>query len=143
MHDLPTCILADDHALIRDAMRIRLEDLELMEVVGESSHCAGAAELIRMLRPTLALVDLRMPGGGGLQLVEDLRTEGCETMLVVFSACRDAAMVSAARTVGADAYIAKDLGASAFAEALALVLAGSGFVCAIAEHGDSQGRLVS
>lgn len=131
MSSLPTCIVADDYAVMRELMRMRLEDMDLARVVGEAAHCAGAVELIRQMAPALALVDLRMPGGSGLGVIEDLRASGCTTRLVLFSACHDDAIVDAARTAGADAYISKDLPGPVFELAVRQVLAGAPFVAAI------------
>lgn len=133
MPSLPTCILVDDHAVVREALRTRIEELGILDVVGEASHCPGAIELIRRVRPTLALVDLRLPGGTGLNVVERLRQEGCATLLVIFSACGDPAVAASAQSVGADAFLTKDLPGTSFRHALEAVLSGRPFLSAIGD----------
>jgi DNA-binding NarL/FixJ family response regulator len=135
MPDRPTCIVADDHALIREVLRLRLEDLELVEIVGEASNWVEAVDLVQAARPTIALLDLRMPGGNGLQMIEQLRAGDTRSKLIVFSACRESGMVTQARVAGADAFIAKDVPGSVFAGLLRSVIDGSPFLSAIDDDG--------
>ena len=87
--DLPTCVLADDNAIIREVLALRVEDTGLVEVIGEACNCPSAVELIEELRPDVAFVDVRIPGGTGLEVVACVRALVLDTRIMVFSASRD------------------------------------------------------
>lgn len=67
-------LLADDEAMVRDGLRMILEAQDDIEVVGEAVEGATAVREARRLRPDVVLMDVRMPGGGGLAAARDLLT---------------------------------------------------------------------
>ncbi|HBL65475.1 MAG TPA: DNA-binding response regulator, partial [Achromobacter sp.] len=74
-------LLVDDHPLVRDGLRLRLETVPRLQVVGEAGNAAAALAFLAACLaeaplgdtlPHLALMDLNMPGGGGLELTAQL-----------------------------------------------------------------------
>src|SRR3989442_10160243 len=61
-------VLADDHDIVRAGLRLLLEGLPDIEVVGEADTGQEALQLIQTLRPQLALLDIEMPGPSGLEV---------------------------------------------------------------------------
>ncbi|MBC7644447.1 MAG: response regulator transcription factor [Thermoleophilia bacterium] len=125
---LPTCVVADDHAIVREAVVIRLEEESLATVVGEAKNGLEAVELIRLQRPEIALIDLRMPAATGIEVAQAVVAEQLPTMVIIYSACIGTSMVEAAFAAGARGYIAKEASTDIMAVAIRSVLAGNEFV---------------
>ncbi len=74
MHDAQIRVLiVDDSATIREILSRILTELKNVEVVGQAQDAAGGLELTRQLHPDLVTLDLRMPGGSGLAVIEQLK----------------------------------------------------------------------
>jgi DNA-binding NarL/FixJ family response regulator len=83
-------LLADDHALLRSAVRALLDSEPGMEVVGEAETGRGALRLAAELSPDVVVVDLRMPDGDGFEVARALSRGTGATAVVVMSARVDA-----------------------------------------------------
>lgn len=113
-----TCIVADDHDVVRAGTRIRLEPVEWLEIVGEAAAGDEAIDLIRQLQPHLALVDLRLPRGDGAAVARAVQREGLPTRVVIFSGFGNTALASNALDAGASGYVLKEAPISVLVEAL-------------------------
>ena len=100
-------LLADDHPLIIAGIRRTIEHLEDMEVVGEAHTGAEIVQLIERRSPDMVLMDLRMPGITGVEMIERIRRERPSVKVVVLSACDDRATIDSALHAGANAYVLK------------------------------------
>jgi len=100
-------LLADDHALVRSGLRALLEAEPDIEVVGEAEDGASVVEASRKLRPDVVLMDLAMPGRGGISATEDLRAECPETRVVILTMHDDEAYVRLAQLAGAAGFVLK------------------------------------
>jgi DNA-binding NarL/FixJ family response regulator len=122
-------LVADDHALIREAFRHLLAELEPGVAVLEAGDCDSACRLIEQ-NPDLDLVllDLRLPGAGGLATLRKLRDEQPALPVVVVSALEDAGTVRAALAQGAMGFIPKSSPNDVMMSALRLVLSGGRYL---------------
>jgi len=100
-------LLADDHALVRSGLRALLEAEPDIEVVGEADDGVSVVEASRKLRPDVVLMDLAMPGRGGISATEDLRAECPETRVVILTMHDDEAYVRLAQLAGAAGFVLK------------------------------------
>lgn len=100
-------IVADDHPLYRESI-IRTLRTAGETVVAETADGASALALIRQHEPDVALVDVRMPGLDGIDLVAALSRHGPDVPVVLLSAFDDGPLVRAGLNAGAAAYITKD-----------------------------------
>ena len=75
MTDLLRVLIVDDEALGRDVLRVRLEDMPDIEILGEASDGDAAVEAILRLRPDLVFLDVQMPGRDGLEVLEAVAGE--------------------------------------------------------------------
>lgn len=91
-------VVADDHEIWRTGVRRDLG--EGFAVVGEAGDAPGAVEVIRRERPDLALVDLHMPGGGGMAVIRECAAEVPIVILTVSEAERDLLDAVGAGAVG-------------------------------------------
>jgi DNA-binding NarL/FixJ family response regulator len=116
-------LIADDHPLFRDGLRALLAARGI-EVVGQAEDGPTAVTLARRLRPEVVLMDLHMPGGGGLEATRRLVAEAPEVKVVVLTASEDDADLFEAIKAGAQGFLPKHLRAEQFFELLAGVAHG-------------------
>src|SRR5215218_7362078 len=101
-------LVADDHAVVRQGLRLFLDLQPDLAVVGEASDGAEAVERVRDLRPDLVVMDLVMPGTDGVRATRALRTVSPETKVLVLTSFADDEHVVAALQAGAAGYVLKD-----------------------------------
>lgn len=104
-----TVVLADDSEVFRSGMARALRANAEFELVGEADGGLSALALVLEHRPDVALLDLRMPGLDGLEVIERLRAASppVTTKLLLLSAYVDDAVVARASEVGCDLYLSK------------------------------------
>src|SRR5215470_1627522 len=117
-------LIADDHKVVRQGLRMFLEvDPELV-VVGEAADGAAAVRLAQNLRPDIVLMDLLMPVMDGIAATATIRREMPETeVLALTSVLEDASVVGAVRA-GAIGYLLKDTEADTLCRAIKAAAAG-------------------
>jgi DNA-binding NarL/FixJ family response regulator len=113
-------LLADDHALFRDGVASLLEAWG-HEVVGVASDGDGAVDLAERLHPSLVLMDVRMPGGGGMAATARLAALHPEIAIVMLTASEDEDDLFTAIKAGARGYLLKNLEAPELRSMLAAV----------------------
>ena len=101
-------VIADDHAIFRQGLRSLIAMASDCEIVGECSRGDEALVLIRELRPTVAILDISMPGLDGLSAVAALRREDDETPVVILTTHDDPLMLERAKRSGANGYVNKE-----------------------------------
>ena len=102
-------LIADDHPLMLQGIRRALEASEDIDVVGEARSGEELLALVERRKPDLVLMDLHMPGLGGLDCIAELRRRWPEVKTVMISASDDRASIDAALLAGASAYILKSV----------------------------------
>lgn len=102
-------LLVDDHAVVRQGLRAYLELQPDIEVCGESGSAAHAAELAGRIEPDVALVDMVMPGGDGIEATRGIRSASPVTQVVILTSLTDEASVRPALEAGAVSYQLKDV----------------------------------
>src|SRR4051794_34262759 len=100
-------VIADDHQLMLEGIRLALADAPDIEVVGETTTGAQVLPLVRQTSPDVVLLDLRMPGMDGLRVLESLRQSHPDVRTVVLSGTDEADVIDAAFQRGAAAFILK------------------------------------
>ena len=100
-------LLADDHAVLRTGLRMLISDHRDLEVVGEASDGDEAVRKAAILRPDVALVDISMPGTGGIKAIERIRQAAPATRVLVLTMHDVPAYLRAALAAGASGYVVK------------------------------------
>ncbi|GHC71597.1 DNA-binding response regulator [Nocardiopsis terrae] len=109
MSEAPVRVLVtDDHPVVRDGIRGMLEAEPGLEVVGEAADGARAVELARALEPDVVLMDLRMPGTGGVAAIRELTGSGLPLRVLVLTTYTTDSDVGPAIEAGATGYLLKD-----------------------------------
>ncbi|HEV7677275.1 MAG TPA: response regulator transcription factor [Candidatus Dormibacteraeota bacterium] len=106
MHPI-TVLVADDEAMVRTAVSDMLGAHPLIVVVGLASDAAGAVALARTHHPSVALLDVRMPGGGGVEAARGIRLASPQTHILAHSAFDDARSLTTMLAAGAEGLIVK------------------------------------
>ena len=100
-------LLADDHKLVRDGLRLLLQRAEEIELVGEARDGQQAIDLAEQQKPDVVLMDVAMPGMNGLRAVELVRALVPDVHIVVLSMYSDEKLVREALRKGANGYVLK------------------------------------
>lgn len=100
-------LLVDDHALVRSGLRALLEGQSDLEVVGEAEDGVVAVERCLTLKPDVVVMDLAMPGRGGIKATEDIRRACPGTKVIVLTMHDDEAYLRLARLAGATGFVLK------------------------------------
>lgn len=115
-------ILVDDHPLVRDGLRLRLEALPGLEVAGEAGNADDALALAEALNPDLALMDVGMNGMSGITLAGIFHERFPAVRVLMLSMHDNIEYVTQALRAGASGYVLKDSPATEIVHAIAAVL---------------------
>ncbi len=101
-------VLADDHAVVRSALRLLLETEEDLEVVAEAGDIDATLRFVRGHRPDVLILDLNMPGGHSLPAVPDLNKASPDTAIVVLTMEKAPSYAREALQSGVLGYVLKE-----------------------------------
>jgi len=121
-------ILADDHALVRAGIRMLIESLPDVEVVGEAGNGEEALEVIKKTSPDIAVLDLGMPRLNGLGTTEYITKYFPKVKVIILSMHRGAEFVLHALRAGAAGYIVKDAATAELGAAIHAVARGESYL---------------
>ncbi len=102
-----TVLLADDHTVVRQALKILLETKEDFKVVGEAENGRQAVALARKESPMVAVLDIAMPELNGIEATRMIRAANNRTRVVVLSALQDKGTIEKLLEAGATGYVLK------------------------------------
>ena len=105
-------LIADDHLIIRQGLRLILETESDFKLVGEATDGAEAVSLCKKLKPDVVLMDLRMPKMDGLTAIEKLRDEQPEIAVIILTTFNEDELMLRGLQAGARGYLLKDTGRS-------------------------------
>lgn len=117
-------LLVDDHQLVRDGLRLRLDAIDGFRVVGEASNMSEALRVMERLDPHLVLTDLSMKGGSGVALTREIRLRRPAMHVLVLSMHNNAEYMAEAKAAGASGYVLKDAPATEIIAAIHTILGG-------------------
>ena len=107
VNDLIRVLLVDDHPVIRDGMRQYIDSERDLQVVGEACDGAEAVQQFLSLSPDVVLMDLQMPGVGGLDAISAIRSHSPHAAIVVLTTYPGDVRASRALALGATSYLLK------------------------------------
>ncbi|WP_345802683.1 response regulator transcription factor [Microbacterium sp. AZCO] len=116
--------LVDDHEIVRRGLGNLIDAQADMEVIGEAATARQALGRIQATSPDVAVLDVRLPDGSGIDVCRDVRSRLPSVACLILTAYDDDTAVSAAVLAGAAGYVLKDIGASRLIESIRAVAAG-------------------
>jgi DNA-binding NarL/FixJ family response regulator len=122
-----TVLLAEDHTVVREGLRVLLEAEGDIEVVAEADTGRQAVEMTKKLRPAVVVMDIAMPLLNGLEATRQILKAVPGTKVLILSAHSDDAYVEQVTALGAAGYVLKQTSARVLAKAVRDVQAGKSF----------------
>jgi DNA-binding NarL/FixJ family response regulator len=123
-------VMMDDHALVRAGLRMILEKQPDMEVVGDADDGEFGLQLIRKLKPDIALVDLHMPNVNGIEVTERVRRSKLSPRIVILTIAGDAPFPRRLLEAGASGYLTKGCPADELVKAIRQIADGRRYLSA-------------
>ncbi len=121
-------IIADDHTIFRQGLLQLLGSAEGVEIIGEAKDGHGALELVLETNPDVAILDISMPGLGGLGVAEEIFKQGSPTRVIFLTVHNNPAVANRALKAGVSGYVVKDNAFEDLLYALRTVVSGGTFI---------------
>ncbi len=126
--DRITVVLADDHKLVRDGIRLVLEREPDIEVVAEADDGDAAARYVLGHKPTILVLDLSMPGKPSFELIPEVAPVSPATSVIVLTMQNEPPFARQAFQAGAKGFVVKQSAASELVDAIRAVIAGGTYI---------------
>ena len=111
-------VIADDHAVAREGLRLILEASPGVDVAGEAADGAEAVRLVEEVEPDVVLMDLRMPGMDGLEAIARIQERRPRVAIVILTTYNEDDLVLRGLQAGARGYLLKDMGSAALLQTI-------------------------
>jgi two-component system, NarL family, response regulator NreC len=121
-------VLADDHHIVREGIKMLLEAQSDISVIGEASDGLRAVDLTIRLKPLILIVDLMMPGLNGLEVTKQVIQHQSRTKVIILSMYSNEAYVTQALRNGASGYVVKESNVSDMVQAVRDVASGRSYL---------------
>jgi two-component system, NarL family, invasion response regulator UvrY len=121
-------ILVDDHTVVRAGFRMLLSTADNMDVIAEADRGEQAIQLYQELKPDIMVMDLSMPGIGGLETIRRILLRDPQARVLVFSVHHEQVYVQRALSAGAKGYITKNSAAERLIKAIEMIMQGEGYI---------------
>jgi two-component system response regulator NreC len=126
--DKTTIVLADDHVVVRSALRMLLEAEPDFEVVAEAGDADAAVRYVLGHKPTVLILDLNMPGRASLEAIPDIRNASPATEIVVLTMQNESAFARRALQAGVRGYVLKEAADAELVQAVHSAAAGETYL---------------
>ncbi len=103
-----TIVLADDHPLFRSGVKYELNEQDDIKVIGEAANGKEAVDLIRQLKPSIAVLDIQMPELTGLEVLKQIEAEDIQTNIILLTMIQSQQVFFDAIDHGVKGYVLKD-----------------------------------
>jgi len=123
-------LLTDDHAIVRSGLKRLLEQHEGIKVVAEAGSGEEAYQLFNQILPDVLILDMSMPGMGGLEALRRILARDSASRVIIFSMHDNATFATQALTAGARGYISKSGDAEDLVDAIRQVSQGHTYLSA-------------
>jgi DNA-binding NarL/FixJ family response regulator len=123
-------VIADDHTIVREGLKQLLAGTSDLEVVGEARNGHDVLAIVRESELDVLLLDLSMPGKGGMELIKQIKSERPKLRILVLSMHAEHQYAVRAIRAGASGYLTKDAASSQLVSALRKVASGGAYISA-------------
>jgi DNA-binding NarL/FixJ family response regulator len=121
-------ILADDHAIVRDGLRVFLEMQSDIKVVGEANNGREVLNRVKELRPDIVIMDITMPELNGIDATHQIMESGMEVKVIILSMQSSSEHIFRALKAGASGYLLKESAGKEVIEAVRTVMGGKRYL---------------
>ena len=121
-------LVVDDHDLVRTGITRMLADIDGLQVIGQADSGEESLKRARELKPDVVLMDIKMPGIGGLEATRKLLRSHPDMRVIAVTACEDDPFPTRLLQAGASGYLTKGAGLDEMVQAIRLVFAGQRYL---------------
>jgi DNA-binding NarL/FixJ family response regulator len=121
-------VIAEDHTIVREGLRVLLSSEADFEVVGVAEDGREAVQCVDNLTPDIILMDLSMPGMHGLEAIREIKIRAPDTKILVLTIHKDEECILAAFQAGANGYVVKDATPTELVTATKTILKGKPYI---------------
>jgi DNA-binding NarL/FixJ family response regulator len=121
-------LIVDDHPVVREGLSVQIRGHPDLEVCGEAEDLAGALALVEKARPDVAIIDISLKTGNGIDLIKRIKARGDPVRIVVWSMYPEGLYAERALRAGAMGYVHKGRATREIIDAIRAVLAGKVFL---------------
>jgi len=122
-------IVVDDHGVLREGLRLLIDQHEGLELVGEAEDGRKAVEIAAELKPDIVLMDVSMPGLNGIEAARQILHDNNSIKVLALSAYSNKRFVTEMLKLGASGYILKDSASDELVRAIETVAVGDNYLC--------------
>ncbi|MBT3670623.1 MAG: response regulator transcription factor [Bacteroidetes bacterium] len=126
--ELIRVMLVDDHQILRDGLKILIDGEADLDVIGEANNGEEALSLVNNLKPDVIIIDLGMPGMGGLEAIRLIKKTSSKSKVVVLTMHGEKEMISQSFKAGSDGFVPKSIAHSSLLEAIRAVMKGERYL---------------
>ena len=123
-----TCLIVDDHEVVREGLRLSLSRAPHIRVLGETSDGASSIGMVERRKPDVVIMDVRMPGMDGLEATKEILKFAPETAVLIFTAFSERSLLARGLDSGAKGYILKEAPHETLLRAIERLASGEGYV---------------
>jgi DNA-binding NarL/FixJ family response regulator len=123
-----TCLIVDDHEVVREGLRLSLSRSPHIRVIGEAPDGATAVALTERRKPDVVIMDVRMPGMDGLEATKQITAQTPDSAVLIFTAYSERSLLSRGLESGAKGYILKEAPHESLLRAIEKVAGGETYV---------------
>jgi DNA-binding NarL/FixJ family response regulator len=123
-----TCLIVDDHEVVREGLRLSLSRTSNIRVIGEAADGESAVAMVERRKPDVVIMDVRMPGMDGLEATKLIAEKVPEAAVLIFTAYNERMLLSRGLEAGAKGYILKEAPHETLLRAIEKLGSGEGFV---------------
>ena len=121
-------LLADDHAILRSGLQMLIKSQPGLEVVGQAADADEAIARAMSLRPDLAILDISMPGGGGVRVAQEITERLPDTRIIALTMHDDQSYLKAMLSAGASGFVVKQSADARLLDAIDMVMRGQVYI---------------
>jgi two-component system invasion response regulator UvrY len=135
-------LLVDDHAVVRQGYRRLIEMHQGIEVIAEADDASSGYQAFKSSKPDVAIVDISMPGRGGIDLIRQIRQWDRDARILIFTMHASATYAQQAFRAGARGYVTKSSPPEVLVAAISSVFAGRPALCAEINQAIATSKLI-
>lgn len=121
-------ILADDHLMFRQGIKVLLETVEHLEIVGEAGNGLKLVQMARELRPNIVIMDISMPGLRGLEATREIKAFDQNIKVLILTMHKDTKYLYHALSAGAEGFLVKEDADTELFDAIDVICSGGTFI---------------
>src|SRR4051812_4243144 len=128
VRDAKRVVLCDDHEIVREAIKSRMANSPIVEIVGEAGDGRDVVDVVKELEPDVLIIDVELPKRDGIEATREVLKARPRTKVIIFTAHAQPDLLALALRAGASGYVLKSAPAEDIARAVKAVTGGGTFL---------------